>query len=237
MVAPLYGLKSTDALFTDRQKVAVSDFSDLLKEVRALIASHALAAGMIDDGIRLRERGAGVAAYTDAVSTYLAFAIDKLADLNNSLVPWGSDVQCPRHLFSRQAIPMVWDYAEANPLGSSSGSWQVIVDGIVRAFRSKGWPLVQSSNIGEIVQGHATTRIAEVPFPMVCTDPPYYDNVPYADLSDFFYVWLRHNLAEIFPEETATLLTPKAEELVADTHRARSKEGAKRHSKRVFLRF
>ena len=218
-----YGMTEWADLFMDRQLVALTTFSSLLVELRAMVEGHALAAGLIDDGVRLREGGAGVAAYTDAVSIYLAFAIDKLADLNNSLVPWGSDVQCPRHLFSRQAIPMVWDFAEANPLGSSSGSWQVIVDGIVRAFRSKGWPLVQSSSLGEIVQGHAATRVIEVPNPMVCTDPPYYDNVPYADLSDFFYVWLRHNLTEVFPEETATLLTPKAEELVANPHRVGSK--------------
>ena len=180
-------------------------------------------------GFGWRHEGSGVLAYAEAVATYLAFAIDKLADLNNSLVAWEPDAQCPRHLFGRQSIPMIWDFAEANPLGSSSGSWQVIVDGIVRAFRSPAWPLAQSSPWVGIAQRDAAARVRDVHWPVVCTDPPYYDNVPYADLSDFFYVWLRRNLADIRPEETATLLTPKAEELIANPDRAGSREAAKQH--------
>ena len=224
-----YGMVEWADLFTDRQLVALSTFSELLEEVRAVVEDDARKTGLVDDGARLREGGSGVAAYADAVVIYLAFAIDKLADLNNSLVVWEPNAQCPRHLFGRQSIPMVWDFAEANPLSSSSGSWQVIIDGILRAFKSKVWPLAQFSSETNVVQRDAVARIRELHSPMVCTDPPYYDNVPYSDISDFFYVWLRHNLSDVWPEETATLLTPKAEELVANQHRAGSKEAAKQH--------
>ena len=124
---------------------------------------------------------------------------------------------------------MVWDFAEANPLGNSSGSWELVVSSIVRIFRSKGWPIVPSCSLVDISQRDAAASVGEVPLPAICTDPPYYDNVPYADLSDFFYVWLRYNLSDVWPEETATLLTPKTEELVANPHRAGSKQAAKRH--------
>ena len=224
-----YGMREWADLFTDRQLVALSSFSNLLGMIRLVVEDHARVAGLADDGIGLRDGGSGVVAYADAVATYLAFAIDKLADLNNSLVRWEPAAQCPRQLFARQAIPMIWDYAEANPLSTSSGSWQVIVDGIVRSFGSKGWPARQESDWVSIVQRDARAHMGEIASPVVCTDPPYYDNVPYADLSDFFYVWLRHNLSDIWPEETATLLTPKAEELVANPERAGSREAARQH--------
>ena len=237
MSTPSYGLNTTESLFTERQLVSLSTFSKLLGEVHCLVRDHAREAGLVGDDIRLRDRGSGAEAYADALVTYLAFSIDKLADLNNSLVAWEPDAQCPRHLFGRQSIPMIWDFAEANPLGSSSGSWQVIVNGIVRAFRSHAWPVSQSSAPVRIAQRDAVSHVSEVTRAVVCTDPPYYDNVPYADLSDFFYVWLRHNLADVWQEETATLLTPKAEELVADSHRSGSKPAAKYHFEEGMTKF
>ena len=230
-----YGMVKWADLFTARQLVALSTFSELLGQVYSVVERHARAAGLADDGMRLRDGGDGAPAYADAVITYLAFAIDKLADRNNALVRWSSIVQCPLDLFSRHAIPMVWDFAEANPLGSSSGCWQLIIDGIVRALRSKDWPLNEltlgspSTPTVNISQRHAVAQIREVRSPMVCTDPPYYDNISYADLSDFFYVWLRRNLSHVWPEETATLLTPKVEELIANPYRAGSKEAARLH--------
>ena len=225
---PLYGMTTWGDLFTKRQLLALNTFSDLLSDVRAIIEQDAISAGFVNDRVRLRDDGLGASAYADAVVTYLAFAIDKLADLNNSLVRWEPGAQCPRQMFGMHAVPMTWDFAEANPLGSSSGSWQVIIEGLVRAFKAKDWP-TESSSPAIIKQLDAVTLLDAADNPIVCTDPPYYDMVQYADLSDFFYVWLRRNLSDIWPEECATLLTPKKEELVANEWRAGSKEAARNH--------
>ena len=181
---------------------------------------------LADDGKRLREGGRGSVAYADAVVTYLAFAIDKYADLGNSLVRWEPVAQCPRQLFGRQAIPMVWDYAEGNPFSSSSGSFGVCLGGTVKGLLSLG--LVLGSE-AEVSQREARARVKECSGAVVSTDPPYYDNVPYADISDFFYIWMRRNLFGVYPNELSTLATPKADELVANPVRAGSKERAEKH--------
>ena len=224
-----YGMTEWADLFTDRQLLALCTFSDLLREARAVVEEHARARGMVSDGSGLRQGGSGATAYADAVATYLGFAIDKLANRNNALVRWGPAVQCPLDLFSRHAIPMVWDFAEANPLCSSSGSWFAMVRSITGTFRSKGWPLAKGTSVAAIAQRDAVARMGEVPSPVICTDPPYYDNISYADLSDFFYVWLRRNLSDVWPDETATRLTPKTEELIANPYRAGSKQAAREH--------
>jgi putative DNA methylase len=214
MSPPAYGLTTTDSLFTDRQLVALAEFSNLLAEMRPVIEDHAYAAGLNEEGVRLRDGGSGVTAYADAVTTYLAFAIDRCAAMWVSLTRWNSVGEKLQHLFGRQAIPMVWDYAEANPFSRLSGNWsgQVIwIQKAVAGLPAEGYGLVRQEN--------AVASLGEVESPLICTDPPYYDNVPYADIADFFYVWLRHNLSDIWPAETATLLTPKADELVADPHR------------------
>jgi len=228
-----YGMVKWADLFTDRQLVALTTFSSLLVELRPIVESHALAAGLIDDGVRLRAGGSGVTAYADAAITYLSFVVDRCADLWASLVTWNSTGQTLQHVFGRQAIPMIWDFAEANPFSDSSGSWGGQVAWIQKAVTA-----LPADGRGAVQQGDAVFRLGEVSSPLICTDPPYYDNVPYADLSDFFYVWLRRNLADIWPDETATLLTPKADELVANPHRVGSrisegpgsaKDLAKRH--------
>ena len=219
-----YGMVEWDALFTDRQLVALSTFSGLLEELRPIVWDHARMAGLADDGIRLRDRGSGAQAYTDAIITYLSFAIDRATDRWSSLAGWQNMRENIRNTFARQALSMVWDFAEANPFSESSGNWSGNV-----AWISKVVAAVPAGGSAEVLQGHAATRIGEVTSPVVCTDPPYYDNVPYADLSDFFYVWLRRNVADVWPEETATMLTPKAEELIANPDRAGSKEASKRH--------
>ena len=222
MGTPLYGLQTTDSLFTERQLVALSTFSELLKEVRTVVVEDARRAGLVDDKERLRYGGSGVAAYADAIVTYLAFAIDRCASMWASLARWNSTGEKIQHLFGRQAIPMIWDFAEANPFSGSSGNWTGQVNPVLKAIAA-----VPGGGYGEVLQRDVVARLGEVASPVVCTDPPYYDNVPYADISDFFYVWLRRNLADVWPEETATLLTPKTEELVANPHRAGSKEAAK----------
>ena len=208
-----YGMTKWSDLFTPRQLVALTTFSNLVPEARERVKRDALAAG-----------GTGAAAYADAVSVYLAFALSKQADLGNSLCRWEPIAQCPRQLFGRQAIPMIWDFAEGNPLGDSSGAWVVFVDGIAKAF-AKTFEIVPAKAIGyanQVDAGRQQVSKGKV----ISTDPPYYDNIGYADLSDFFYVWLRRSLKPVFPDLFATLAVPKAEELVATPDRHGGKEEA-----------
>ena len=221
---PLYGLTTYGDLFTPRQLVALTTFSDLVTEAQGRVERDAIVAGLPDDSIPLRDGGTGAKAYAEAVGVYLAFALSKQADLGNSLCGWEPLAQCPRHLFGRQAIPMIWDYAEGNPLGNSSGSWTVFVDGIVKAF-SKAFESVQTGTSGRSQQTDAGAQSISCE-KVVSTDPPYYDNIGYADLSDFFYVWLRRSLRPVFPDLFATLAVPKAEELVATPYRHGNKEKA-----------
>lgn len=221
---PAYGLTKFSDLFTNRQLVALTTLSELVSEARSKVLEDALAAG-IPAGERLEDGGVGAEAYADAVATYLAFALDKLADLNNSLVGWEPKAQCPRHLFGRQSIPMVWDYAEANPLSKSSGSFITIIQGISKAMKAPFFG-VSSSTSNSVSPGNAMAR--EYKDLIVSTDPPYYDNIGYADLSDFFYVWLRKSLRTIYPSVVGTMLTPKADELVANPYRHDGKQGAEK---------
>lgn len=220
-----YGLDEWSKLFAPRQLLALTTFSELLGDVRSRIEADAVAAGLPLDGVRLRDGGDGATARADAVLTYLAFAIDKCADYWSSICSWHNTGEKIRNTFGRQAIPMTWDFAETNPFSSSTGNWMAMVDWVVKAIQS----LPTGGAEGQTVQRDARARIAEVGQCVVSTDPPYYDNISYADLSDFFYVWLRQNLADVWPDETATLLTPKADELIANQYRAGSKKAAHKH--------
>ncbi len=174
--------------------------------------------GAAATGNGVSEAAGGAESYADAVATYLAFLIDKMADLGNALNRWEPVAQCPRQLFARQAIPMIWDFAEANPLGESSGSWEVLIENLMRSFAA---PLFSHPRTALSIakQGDATAS-GVWPSPLLySTDPPYYDNIGYADLSDFFYVWLRRTLGTIYPDLFRTVLTPKAEELIATPYR------------------
>ncbi|MDD9153576.1 DUF1156 domain-containing protein [Plantibacter flavus] len=219
-----YGFKTWADLFTNRQLVTLTTLSDLIAEAREEVLTDAIAAGVLSDK-RLEDGGTGAEAYADAVATYLAMAIDKLADLNNSLTRWSQTAQCPLQLFSRHAIPMVWDFPEANPLGTASGSFIVILEGFARAMRGN---LFSPTDVpsGEVRQADAMTR--SYSGVAVSTDPPYYDNIGYSDLSDFFYVWLRRSLASIHGKTVGTMLTPKAEELVANPYRHDGRLGAEK---------
>ena len=219
-----YGLSTWGDLFTPRQLVALTTFSDLVGEAMERVRSDAAAAGLADDGVPLREGGTGATAYAEAVGVYLAFTLDKQADLGNSLCRWEPIAQCPRQLFGRQAIPMVWDFGEGNPLGSSSGAWTVFVEGIAKAF-AKASESVKAEWTGTAEQADAGAQEISRD-KIVSTDPPYYDNIGYADLSDFFYVWLRRSLHQVFPDLFATLAVPKAEELVATPYRHGDKGSA-----------
>ena len=221
---PLYGMTEWAELFTDRQLVTLTTFSDLLLEVREVVEGDAHRARWDDDGIRLRDGGSQMTAYTDAVVTYLAFVVNKCADYWSNLCSWHNSGEKIRNTFGRQAIAMVWDYAEANPFSLSSGNWLGQVDWVMKSVAH-----LPTSMPGEVRQRDAVACVGEAERPVVSTDPPYYDNIQYADLSDFFYVWLRRNVGEIWPEECATLLTPKGDELVANHWRAGSKGAAKEH--------
>jgi putative DNA methylase len=209
-----YGLDHFDKLFTERQLIALTTLSDLAIEAREKVKHDALAAGMLDDGHSLDSGQAGAQAYSDAVVVYLGLAISKASDSNNSLCPWEPVAQCSRQLFGRQAIPMVWDFAEANPLHDSSGGFITNVTGSLHAF---------DCFLSNAVPGHAAQHDAARQTlssgKVISTDPPYYDNIGYADLSDFFYVWLRRSLKPIIPSLFATLNVPKAEELIANPYR------------------
>ncbi|MCY4163220.1 MAG: DUF1156 domain-containing protein, partial [bacterium] len=219
-----YGFFEFGDYFSDRQLVALTTFSDLLAETAGRVVSDAVAAGMADDGVRLRDGGSGAQAYGDAVATYLAFAIDKCADYWSSICSWINTLGAMRNTFGRQAIPMTWDFAEANPFSASTGNWMSMVTWVRKAVER--FPV---SVQGKAMQRDALARVRECTKPVISTDPPYYDNISYADLSDFFYVWLRRNLFDVWPDECSTLLTPKAQELIANRYRAGSKEAAEEH--------
>ena len=222
---PMYGMMTWGDAFSCRQLVALTTFSDLLGDVAERVAADALEAGMADDGVRLRDGGRGAVAYSEAVVTYLAFAVDKSADYWSTICTWANSGGFIRSTFARQAIPMTWDFAECNPFSSSTGNWMSMVGWIVKAISHTP----ASLPAGEAFQRDARTRVKESDGAGISTDPPYYDNISYADLSDFFYVWLRRNLSEVWPDECSTLLSPKAEELIANPYRAGSKKTAEKH--------
>ncbi len=219
---PLYGLKSYGDLFTPRQLVALTTFSDLVSEARERIRHDALAAGVPDDSKPLRDGGSGAAAYADAVSVYLSFALSRSVDRGSSICSWDSSpkMEALRNTFGRQAIPMVWDFAEGSPFSESTGSWLFNVEWCAKAITAlPGVTPGAAQQADAANQGASLARV-------VSTDPPYFDNIGYADLSDFFYVWLRRSLKPVFPDLFATLAVPKAEELVATPYRHGSKEKA-----------
>jgi len=200
-----YGLTHHSDLFTNRQLTALTTFSDLVMEARARV---------LTDG--------GEPAYADAVATYLGFVVDRLADYSSALCSWHVTGQKIRNTFARQALPMIWDYAEVNPFSSSSGNVQGAIDWVVEVIeRVPAGPPGRASQVDATALPSAATPV------VISTDPPYYDNIGYADLADFFYVWLRRSIGGLYPDLFATVLTPKVAELVADPYRAGGKENAK----------
>jgi len=217
---PLYGMNTFGELFTDRQLVALTTFSDLVTEAREQVLRDALAAGLPDDGKPLAEDGVGAQAYADAVAVYLAFAVDKGANYWSTICTWHQTRDGIVSTFGRQALPMVWDYTEANPFSASSGNWDLGIEQAAKMLLGLGfW------RHGIAWQADAQNQEIAIS-KVVSTDPPYYDNIGYADLSDFFYIWLRRSLKPVFPMLFTTLSVPKIEELVATPYRHGSKEKA-----------
>lgn len=193
---PLYGLANFEDLFTNRQLTALTTFSGLVAEAQAQVVA---------DG--------GSEEYGQAVGVYLAFAVDKLTDYHSSICSWHSSKELIRNTFGRQAIPMVWDYAEGNLFSSSAGCFDSMLDWVFKCI-----PLLPALQQGNASQ-HDAQSDCNLRNIMVSTDPPYYDNIGYADLSDFFYVWMRQSLRKTYPDLFRTMLVPKAEELVATPYR------------------
>ena len=219
----LYGLTRFADLFTPRQLVALATFSDLVTEARARVERDAIVAAPPDDSTPLREGGTGAKAYAEAVGVYLAFALSKLADRGSTICTWFTERDSTRNTFARQSIPMTWDYAELNTLLAGTGSFLGAVEWTAESI--DGVAAGYGSSVGTGTHADAGNQVLSSDR-VVSTDPPYYDNIGYADLSDFFYVWLRRSLRPVFPDLFATLAVPKAEELVATPYRHGNKEKA-----------
>lgn len=223
MTPHAYGLGRFGDLFSSRQLVTLTTLTDLVQEVIAKCQDAAGNAGMQVEAAGLDTGGQGAKAYAEGIAVYLGFVIDKLIEALSTICTWSSATknELVVSTFRRQALPMTWDWAEANPFAESSGSFTKTCCAVARVAES-----LFAQGIGCSSQADARSSISRSVLPVVSTDPPYYDNVPYADLSDFFYVWLRRSLKAVFPELFATLVVPKAEELVADPFRHSSASNA-----------
>ena len=199
-----YGMTSWADLFTERQLVALTTFSDLVGGARDLVVA---------DG--------GRSIYADAVATYLGIVVSKMTDRNSTLVNWYVSRESTSSTFARQALPMMWDFAEVAPLGDNTGSFNNSLLWTAEAIEKLG----PSTSHPVVAQADASARAYAKG--VISTDPPYYDNIGYSDLSDFFYVWLRRSLQPIYPDLLSTMLVPKAQELVANPYRHDGKDGAR----------
>lgn len=208
-----YGFHEFKDYFTPRQLTALTTFSSLVSEAQQKAEADAVAAGVFNDHIALSEGGVGARAYGEAVGIYLAFVVDKLADRNSSTCGWDNSRDGIRNTFGLQAITMTWQYAESNPFCSSSGCISNMLDWVVKCVAN--FPAISRGNSRQF-DAQSDNGLREI---MISTDPPYYDNIEYADLSDFFYVWMRQMLKNTYPTLFRTMLVPKTEELVATPYR------------------
>ena len=225
-----YGITHWYEIFTRRQLVALTTFSDLVTEARQRVLSDCQASAAsaqpnsrpwnVGDIRSLDQSGFGPQSYAEAVSVYLSFALDKMADYSSSIVVWSPSRDQAKTTFGRQALPMTWDFAEVNVFAAAAGDFGVSLDGVCRSIRAS-----DGQALGFAVQADAQSQSISV-YKTISTDPPYYDNIGYADLSDFFYIWLRKSLRTVFPNLLASIAVPKAEELVATPYRHGSKENA-----------
>lgn len=221
-----YGFHEFKDYFTPRQLTALTTFSALVAEAQAKVEADAVAAGMNNDHLSLRNGGDGAKAYGEAVGVYLSFAVDRLADIGSSIASWINSIGAIRNTFGRQAIPMTWDYAEGNPFSSSSGCFGNMLEWVAKCIDN--FPLALSVAEVNQIDAQSDCGLRNI---MISTDPPYYDNIGYADLSDFFYVWMRQSLKEAYPELFSTMLVPKVEELIATPYRH---DGSVEKAKRFF---
>lgn len=208
----LYGMERFDQLFTERQLVALSTFSDLVSHVREQIKIDAVASGMEQDNKKLVDGGTGALAYAEAVSVYLTFAVNRCANTLCSIARWTPERGQTVTAFARQAIPMTWDFPDVNPFSGAAGDFEVSINGVIKGMT------VGNQAGGHAQQSDAATQSVSLN-KVISTDPPYYDNIPYADLSDFFYAWMQRSLSNVYPAIFNTLAVPKNDELVAFAYR------------------
>ena len=215
-----YGLRTYSDIFTRRQLEMLTTFSDLVSSTRATVRNDAVAAGLSDDNFGIEAGGTGATAYADAIATYLSCALSRLASYNNTICFWNMKGGSVAFIFARQAISMSWDFIEINPLQDMSGNWSGAIEWVSDVLGN-----LNAGPPASVQQADATTqKISKNK--VISTDPPYFDNIGYADLSDFFYVWLRRTLRSVYPELMATISVPKAEELIADHNRHGSRNDA-----------
>ena len=217
---PPYGLDTFGKLFTSRQLVTLDTFAELIVEAKRNAVKSAIENGLLNDSKSLSDGGVGATAYGDAIAVYLSFCIDRCADFNNSLTGWRPGNEKIMYLFARQAIPMSWDFGEANIMEKVVGGFLTNLEYQVKCLLK-----LPSGGIGFVTQSDAAKQeISDNK--VVSTDPPYYDNIGYADLSDFFYVWMRRSLRSLYPSLFNTIAVPKAEELIASPYRHGGPEAA-----------
>ncbi len=202
-------------------------FASLVGEIRAIAFKDACESGLTEDGRPLAEGGSGATAYADAIATYIGFGIDRAADYGSSLATWLTDDNAIRGTFGRQSIAMTWDFCEGNFFGNSSAALETIYKTITNVVSHQ-----KSRKSARIFLHDAAHLQKNMDNLMICTDPPYYDNVAYADLSDFFYIWLRRSIADFWPDLFRRVLTPKDSELVADAYR----HGGKFEAEQFFMK-
>lgn len=219
-----YGMKRWRDIFTLRQLVLMTTFSDLVHEAHAQVKRDALSAGLPNDGKGLEGGGVGAPAYADSVSLYLGLVSSKLATFHCTLGRWKAQENKNAPAFGRHAIPMVWDYPEMNPFAGAGGDYLGVVDGAGLVIANA--PVAQKGSSKQ--EDARTLALRDV---VISCDPPYYDNIGYADLSDFFYVWLRRNLLPICPAWVSTIVTPKEQELISTPYR----HGGNRDEARKFF--
>ncbi len=218
---PNYGLRTFASLFTPRQLVALTTFSDLVAKAREKALADALAAGLADDEVPLHSGGFGATAYADGIATYLALIVGRCTDAWSTVTSWASTGEFIRNTFARQALPMVWDFSECNPFSASTGNFNNGIEWTCEALSG-----ASAAGIGSVSQITAQENNYPVKSGLISTDPPYYDNIGYADLSDYFYIWHRRMLSTVWPELYRRLMVPKNVELVATPYRHGGREVA-----------
>ena len=217
-----YGFHTFSDYFTSRQLAALTTFADLAHQARTLVQQHAADTASVTSSHRFDPTE-----YANAIATYLAFAIDRCTDRWCSLAVWQSVGDFVAHAFARQGISIAWDFAEANPFSSSTGNWASATEWIAKCLST----LPTVAQPGVVSQSDSATSLQGVGGTAISTDPPYYDNVSFSDLSDWFYVWLRSIVGDIYPNVCSTVLTPKTQELVVERYRA---SGGHRQSEQNF---
>ena len=223
-----YGFLSYSDLFTSRQLVALTTFSDLVQESIVRVKQDALISGIRENDRATVSGGASHAAYAEAIGVYLSFALSRALDYGCSLATWRHKDNAMRSGMAKQALPMIWDFAEGNPFGDSSASFGKCIDVVAKVVRTSLSVPEPRGGVAEMRDAAQVDPLNALPVAVISTDPPYYDNIGYADLSDFFYVWLRRTLRPIYPNIFATIAVPKNDELVATPSRHGGKAGAQR---------